>query len=119
MAGVAGGGSVARGKDAGKRDAEIERAVGLHVVVRRAAAAVLHGAAGERDLRVGLRVEVGADGGVQRILRAARLARGRGAGDRVRVRRDLSRGTRRRPAIAGHADASAEGEPWWRAEGAG
>src|SRR3546814_8176154 len=55
MAGVAGGGSVARGKDAGKRDAEIERAVGLHVVVRRAAAAVLHGAAGERDLRVGLR----------------------------------------------------------------
>src|SRR3546814_9725663 len=81
MAGVAGGGSGARGKDAGKRDAEIERAVGLHVVVRRAAAAVLHGAAGERDLRVGLRVEVGAAGGVQRILRAARIGRGRGAGE--------------------------------------
>src|SRR3546814_14811349 len=91
MAGVAGGGSVARGKDAGKRDAEIERAVGLHVVVRRAAAAVLHGAAGERDLRGGLRVDVGAAGGVQRILRAARLGRGRGAGEGVDRKRVVSR----------------------------
>src|SRR3546814_5124713 len=60
--------------------------------------------AGERDLRVGLRVEVGAAGGVQRILRAARIGRGRGAGEGVRVRRDLRRGQRHRLDTAGDAD---------------